>query len=272
MDIRVIFLAVVGFFGGIYGFFRGFWIYREYRLLSDTPETPIRSLSMGLAEIHGQAKGEAMLLSPVTCTPCYLYQVEVDRSRRNTKGEKTESHFFTDLKQINFSLEDSSGKVLVNPRDAELDLEKRGQRMFFGKLRFDPEAAKSHGGRMDPERAGRRPSEDDLKAYVSLMASRRNLVSATSFLGEFDEYSLEECCIVPDAWYDVTGTCVENAKPVDEHDLNMIVKGENEKTFLISSKNKKDIQKMLLRRALVSIFFGAGLSVGCLALLLWMFS
>lgn len=271
-EIRAFFLAIVCFFAGIFCFFKGFWIYRKYRLLADTPETPIRSLSMGLAEIHGQAKDEEKLLSPVTCTPCYLYQVVVHRSHSNPKGEKTKSHFFTDLKEVKFHLEDASGKVLVDPLGAELDLEERGQHAFFGELRFDPAARKLPDGRMDTERAGHRPSHDELLAYVSQVASRDNIITSSTHLDAFDYYSLAECCIVPEASYDVTGTCAENPKPLDEHDRNMIVKGQNETTFLISSKSKKDIQKMLRRRAAKYVFGGASLSVACLGFILWMLS
>jgi hypothetical protein len=272
MDIRAVLLAVVTFFAGFFVFFRGFWIFREYRLVEDTPETSIRSLSMGLVEIHGQAKGDSMLMSPVTCTPCYLYKVEVDRSHRNEKGDKTESHFFTDLNQVSFYLEDDSGKVLVDPCDAELDLARQGMRLFIGEVRFDPAAAKLPAGRMDPERANRRPREDELRTYVSQVASQRNVISASTHLDDFDDYTLEEYCIVPGVPYDITGTCVENPKPADEHDRNMIVKGQNERTFLISSKTKKDIQTMLRRRAVKYIAIGATLSVASLAFLIWMFS
>jgi len=39
-------------------------MYREYRLLKDTPEAPIRSIPMGFVHIHGKATGEEPLKSP----------------------------------------------------------------------------------------------------------------------------------------------------------------------------------------------------------------
>ncbi len=42
------FWVTVAFFGGLYSFFKGFRIYREYRVVEDTPEIPIRSMAMGL--------------------------------------------------------------------------------------------------------------------------------------------------------------------------------------------------------------------------------
>ena len=49
-------MALVGGFGaGLYLFFKGFRIFRKYRVLADTPEMPIRSIPMGLVEVHGKA-------------------------------------------------------------------------------------------------------------------------------------------------------------------------------------------------------------------------
>ena len=46
-------LALVLFPLGIYLFFRGFSIYRRYRLLADMPRASASSASMGLVEIEG---------------------------------------------------------------------------------------------------------------------------------------------------------------------------------------------------------------------------
>lgn len=267
-DVKGFLTAIVAFFLGIYWFFKGFLIYRKYRLLADTPEMPIRSIPMGLVEIHGQAKGEEKLISPVTCSPCYLYRVEVRRSHRNKKGERTESHFMTDLNAVKFYLEDDSGKVMVDPRGAELELAKGGHRLFSGEVRFDPAARKESGGRMDPERVGHRPSEDELRAYVSRVASHGNIIDPSTHLDPFDHYYLEEYCIITDNPYDVTGTCVENPKPQDEHDRNLMIKGQNDPTFVISSKAEKDLERELRGRAAKYIFGGAGLSVLALAVIL----
>ena len=81
-----------------------------------------------------------------------------------------------------------------------------------------------------------------------------------------NSYRLTEFCILPDHWYDVTGTCTENPNAKDEHDRNLIVKGENEPTFLISWRNERDLEKTLRRRAALHVFGGAALSIGCLAI------
>jgi hypothetical protein len=48
----------------------------------------------------------------------------------------------------------------------------------------------------------------------------------------------------------------------------MVVKGQNEPTFLISWRGEKQIKSRLRNRAALHIFGGAALSVACLAILL----
>ena len=88
-------------------------------------------------------------------------------------------------------------------------------------------------------------------------------------MGSGRRYRLSEYCIIPEHWYDLTGTCVENPNPQDEHDRNMIVKGQNEPTFLISWRSEKQIESTLRNRAALHIFGGGALSVACLAILLF---
>jgi len=84
-------------------------------------------------------------------------------------------------------------------------------------------------------------------------------------------YRFTEFCLVPDQTYEVAGTCCENPDAKDEHDRNMIVKGQNEPTFLISYRTEKQVESNLRRRAALYVFGGAGLSIVCVALLLLKF-
>jgi hypothetical protein len=118
---------VLGFGAGIATFFKGFRTYRKYRIVEDTPEIPIRSIPMGLVHIHGRAKGEQMVPSPVSHTPCYFYKVDIEKwkTEEHSSGWR---HYRTDVDGVKFYLEDGSGKVLVDARSAEYDLEKFLQR------------------------------------------------------------------------------------------------------------------------------------------------
>jgi hypothetical protein len=119
---KIIGYAFLGFGFGLYYFFKGFREFRKYRVLADTPEVPIRSVAMGLVEIHGKAKGEEQIYSPVGNTPCFFYKVDIEKYVKDSKGRGRWRHAATDLNGVRFSLEDASGKVLVDLHDGEFDL------------------------------------------------------------------------------------------------------------------------------------------------------
>ena len=81
--------------------------------------------------------------------------------------------------------------------------------------------------------------------------------------GASGRFRFTESCIQPGHWYDVTGTCGENPSPMDDDDRNLIMKGENEPTFLISWRSPKDVESRMRRRATLYIFGGTALTIGC---------
>ena len=81
-------------------------------------------------------------------------------------------------------------------------------------------------------------------------------------------YRLTEYCILPGHEYNITGTCVENPEPKDQHDRNLITKGLNELTFLISWKAPRVVESGLRNRSIRMIFGGAAVTIICLAILL----
>lgn len=266
-SVKVDGLLLVGFGAGLFYFYKGFRIFREYRVLMDTPETPIRSVAMGLVEIHGKAMGVEPVPSPVTRTPCYFYEVDIERWVTDKNGGRW-SHVVTDVDGRRFYLADVTGKVLVDAHQAECDLiqtarveTKRSSGLGLGWLFSGGGASISAGGASG--------IDGDLWSYASAAVARRKHGSLLgSSMGPGERYRLTERLVVPGHWYDVTGTCVENPAPQDEHDRNLIVKGTNEPTFLISWRSEKEIRRTLRYRAAKYIFGGAILAVACLGFLL----
>ena len=273
---------MVGFGAGLFWFFKGFRVYREFRVVEDTPEMPIRSIPMGLVHVHGKAAGEQRVTSPITGTPCFFYKVDIERWVRDKNGGHW-SHAATDAEGVGFYLEDATGKVLVDAHGAECDLilttkreTGRGVGASLGRL---------FGGTRDSSlTTDSGVSDSDLLNYAESVVSTAHTTfsfdggsllsglgrgSISLGMGSEHRYRLSEYCIVPEHWYDVTGTCVENPNPQDEHDGNMIVKGQNEPTFLISWRSEKEIESALRKRAALHIFGGGALSVTCLAILLF---
>ncbi|HTS67728.1 MAG TPA: hypothetical protein VMO17_01995 [Terriglobia bacterium] len=269
---------LLGLGAGIYWFYKGFRIFREYRVLADTPEIPIGSMAMGLVEIHGKAKAEQTVASPVTKTPCCFYRVDIERWVTSKNGGHW-SHAATDADGVKFYLEDASGKVLVDAHGAEYDLIQTakvetgsGLRSGLGRLFSGMEGPAKSTGTMG--------MREELFPYAHSVASGTGssfslggmslsaMGGGISLGGGSHRYRLSEYLILPGHWYDLTGTCVENPQPQDEHDRNLIMKGTNEPTFLISWRSEKEIEGSLRNRAALRIFGGGALSVACLALLL----
>ena len=81
-------------------------------------------------------------------------------------------------------------------------------------------------------------------------------------------YRLTEYCIVPEKRYTVAGTCVENPRPHSDQERNLILKGENESSLLISDASSTDLQNALGWQTAKYIFGGATLTVASAALVL----
>lgn len=87
----------------------------------DTPTAKIRSASMGLVEVSGLAVGPFTMNAPITSAPCYYYRTiawQLKQSGKNKKWEKVAEESL----HLPFYLDDNTGRLLVNPQGAELDI------------------------------------------------------------------------------------------------------------------------------------------------------
>jgi len=262
--------SAIGFGIGIYLFFKGFKVFRELQILKDTPIIPIRSVPMGLVQIHGKASGDELVNSPVSNTPCHFYKVDIEKLVQDKNGSHW-SHYATDTDGPLFYLDDGTGKVLVDAHSAEYDLLQSARRETGGGLGSSMVSLLS-GIPGTPTTS----SADNLSAYISSVHARHSGLSLSlgsggvSFFGggSSGRFRLTEYLIIPGHWYDIVGTCAENPTPKDEHDRNLIKKGQNEPTFMITWKTEKQEESTLKWRAMGYVFGGAALSIVCLGIIL----
>jgi hypothetical protein len=121
--------GAIGFAAGIYLFFRGFYLLKRRRLILDTPFSKIRSAAMGMVEVSGLAAGPYTMVAPVTGRACYYYRTvawEWKRQGKNNQWVKVAG----ECMHLPFFLDDNTGRVLVDPRGAELDLHRDFQEEF----------------------------------------------------------------------------------------------------------------------------------------------
>jgi len=119
----------VGFCAGLYLFFQGFRLLQRRHLILDTPVSKIRSASMGMVELSGLAVGPYTVIAPVTARPCYFYRTLVWEWKQSGKNKKW-VEVAAECMHVPFFLDDNTGKVMVDPRGADLDLHRDFQQQF----------------------------------------------------------------------------------------------------------------------------------------------
>src|SRR5579863_1400492 len=166
--------AGIGFGIGIYRFFKGLRVYHRYRMIQDTPEIPIRSVAMGLAEVRGKAVGEAPIPSPISHTPCFFYKVDIERWHQDQKGQGGAwVHYKTDCSGARFHLEDATGKMLVDARGAELDVNETDKREVDSFVRYFPASVDDGDPVIDPGvQSMKDASDSEVLMYITRAAGK----------------------------------------------------------------------------------------------------
>ncbi len=96
-------------------FWAGFHYLRLKRQVENTPTSKTRSLAMGMVEVHGRARRQYALASPMTQMPCVYYRVRHYRRAENSNWFLTGE---SDSGGCPFYLEDGTGRVSIDPRGA----------------------------------------------------------------------------------------------------------------------------------------------------------
>jgi len=120
-DQRFLILPAIGAIAGVYLFYKGFRLFQRKRLILNTPASKIRSASMGLVELSGLATGPYVMRSPLKGVDCYYYQSTAWEMRQRGKNSEWVKVADETL-HVPFYIDDSTDKVLVDPRGADMDL------------------------------------------------------------------------------------------------------------------------------------------------------
>jgi E3 Ubiquitin ligase len=119
---QVAWLVIVAILG-VFLFLWGFRMLRYKRLILNTPFSKIRSASMGLVEVSGAAKGPRTIPAGVTGQACYYYCATAYQLRGSGKNRSWQSVASESL-CVPFFVEDPTGRMLVNPEGAALDIDR----------------------------------------------------------------------------------------------------------------------------------------------------
>ena len=120
-------LVAAGFFSG------GFRLLQLKRLIQNTPTSKIRSIAMGRVEIHGKARRQYAVISPMTNIACIYYRLV--RYKRNAKDDWVVSSI-TSSGHVPFWVEDETGRVSVDPSAATVKAGNRQESTGEGTTAF----------------------------------------------------------------------------------------------------------------------------------------
>jgi len=247
--------AFVGAGFGAFSFFRGFRMLRNKRLIENTPTSKCRSIAMGLVEVAGRAAGEKTMPSLIGHLPSYCSQILIERYEKRGKNHR----WVTVHKRtagIPFFLEDNTGRVLVDPEGAEMDI--------------PPELEHSEGitsallGMTLNRLRDSGRSTGDIPALFSVYCAANGI--STWGRMRFTERNLGP----GDPAY-VLGSAEEQRGVADEHERIIIRKGKHHPWFFVAEASEKDLLKKMGRSTLLHIFGGAALCLACVAYLLYKF-
>jgi len=106
---------------GLYGFSWGLRCYQRKRLLQNTPMSKVEAVALGIVELYGRAAPHEPMTSPIEQLPCVYWRHKVEELRSTGKStqwvtiDSAESH-------VPFYLEDETGKILVVPDGATIEI------------------------------------------------------------------------------------------------------------------------------------------------------
>jgi hypothetical protein len=113
-------LAVTGVVLGIDLFCTGFGLLTRKRRIEATPRSHIRGASVGQVEVQGRIVGPYTLISPLTATECFMY---VGYLLGAEEGDGKPTRTTVERLAVPFYVEDETGRLLVDPRGAELQID-----------------------------------------------------------------------------------------------------------------------------------------------------
>lgn len=282
---------------GIWLFFDGFKKWRRKRLIENIPTSKIRSMAMGLVELQGKAEQWMYSLKgPLTGRQCVFYKYLIERYERRGKNSSwvkvADGGSYDNL----FHLDDGTGKVLVNPKQAELHLDKPDFSFESGLFGGDiPANLVSFLEQNDIKyqtwfgKQRMRFKEWDIcpsdEVYVlGTVNKNENFVSdlkmkLTEHLREIKEKPEEMKKFDTDGdgtvsvyeWEQAVAKIKEEMmeeqlkQPGQQQETNFVIdQGQEETIFIISEKSEKDLLQRLNWQSLAEIIGGALLASGCI--------
>ncbi len=95
----------------------GFHFLRLKRHIENTPTSKVRSVAMGLVEVHGRTKRLYALVAPMTQSACAWYRLRKYRKDNNKSWKLVKE---VNSNHVPFQVDDGTGRVIVDPAGASI--------------------------------------------------------------------------------------------------------------------------------------------------------
>jgi hypothetical protein len=252
----------------LFGF--GFKELRKKRLIEDTPTSRVRSAAMGFCELAGLARAKTLLTSPLSGTGCVCYRYKTEEEKRGSKGRRYWATIKEGCSTEYFYLEDATGKMLVDPMNAELLLIQDYQKItdtggvFSRRYRYT-EWYLCPGDYVYVLGTVKKFKDAALQRREALTERLRKLKADKERLMAFD--TDKDGQISPEEWDAARQKMEEEMlaedlqRPLDDTDDLVITGGTGEKTFLIADRDERDITGTFLMKSLCGGIGGAAIAL-----------
>ncbi len=232
---------IIFLIAGISLFIWGFLSFRSKRLIENIPTSKIRSIAMGLVEITGRVvpRKDNLLKSPFSQNDCVYYKCTIEEYRHSGKNSRWVT-IFKDEKYDFFYLKDDTGMVLIDPKNAKIDIPK--DNCFESRMGNDP--------------------PDSVKYFLK----QTNIAFEGFLFGINKTMRYTEWYIAPNDKLYIMGTASDNPYVKEASSLKgaedvMIHKGKNEKFFYISDRGEHSVLRRFSMKAYGGIIIGSFLIV-----------
>ena len=239
--------SIIAIGAGIFLLITGFKSWHLKRIIENTPTSKIRSIAMGLVEIYGTVTKphDKFLKSPFTNKDCVYYKYSVEKLQHTDKGKRWIT-LTSGENNTPFYLKDTTGKVLIQPTGATVDIPPNYKKETITINALEP----------------------SIKTFCA-----KNNLALTTFFGFGRTLKFTETTLKPDDKTYILGTADDNPyhKEATAHqgvDDIMIHKGKH-RIFYISNQPEKNILQSLAFKSYGCVYGGAALTLAALTYFLW---
>lgn len=283
-------LLAVGAVSGALGFFAGLRLWRWLRWVEDVPTSKVRTMPLGRVELQGRAQEKAELRAPFSSTPCVYYRYKVEEHRRQGTRSRWAVIDSGDSRSWPFYLEDETGRVLIDPEAAEIQVRRKLQQADCSLSAGVTQFLDERGIRLHRRLGGRRrlrisewriePAEPlyvlgVAQERASLVEERRHRIHERLAALKRDPEAMAHLdtdgdgSVSAEEWEVARRLVVEEVAFAREEDRIVVTRGEDGRSpFLVSDQPEPVLLRSLRWRAFGGIYGGSLLNVVCLAILL----